>query len=528
MNRYPLAVLITLFLLFAVLGCGPEEKNQQSSLESKALPNVVYVLADDLGIGDVNTFNPEGKIPTPNLDQMAADGMKFTDAHTTSGVCTPTRYGILTGRYNWRSPLKQGVLTGKDPALIPVSRTTVASMLKRRGYHTAFIGKWHLGWNWSWKEEVENSGDGWNAGDFEAIDFAGPVTQNPNDLGFSYAYGHPSSLDIAPYVYVENGRVTGLPDTVTINEGKYSWWREGPTGSDFDHNDVTPNFFRRSMQYIQQHAASGEPFFLYLALPSPHTPILPAVKWQGKSGLNPYADFVMMVDDYIGQLLTTLKQAGVEENTLVIFTSDNGCAPAAKIEEMTAKDHYPSYIYRGHKADIYEGGHRVPFITKWPAQIPAGTVNDQLVCTTDLLATLADITDYQLQPNEGEDSFSMGSLFVAETKDQPIREAAVHHSINGSFAIRKGDWKLIMAPGSGGWSYPRPDDPVSETLPQIQLYNLTQDPGEQSNLQDQHPEVVEELQALLTKYIVEGRSTPGPKQENDAIDFEWEQIAFIK
>ena len=195
------------------------------------------------------------------------------------------------------------------------------------------------------------------------------MTNNPNDLGFDYAYGHPSSLDIAPYVYVENGKVTGLPDTVTVNDGKYSWWREGPTGSDFDHYDVTPNFFRRSIKYIQERAQSGEPFFLYLALPSPHTPILPEEQWQDKSGLNPYADFVMMVDDYMGQLLAAVKQAGVEENTLVIFTSDNGCAPAAKIEEMTAKGHYPSYIYRGHKADIYEGGHRVPFIAKWPAQI---------------------------------------------------------------------------------------------------------------------------------------------------------------
>ena len=458
MNQLSLKTLFGIFIFIPVLSCGTGENTARSPEEnSEPLPNVIYVLADDLGIGDVNTFNPEGKIPTPNLDQMAMEGMKFSDAHTTSGVCTPTRYGILTGRYNWRTRLKQGVLTGKDPALIPTTRTTVASLLNAQGYHTAFIGKWHLGWDWTLKEGVDNSGDGWNKGDFEAIDFSGPVTNNPNDLGFDYAYGHPSSLDIAPYVYVENGRVTALPDTVTVNDGKYSWWREGPTGSDFDHYDVTPNFFRRSMKYIEERAKSGEPFFLYLALPSPHTPILPEEEWQGKSGLNPYADFVMMVDAYMGQLLDAVHQAGAEENTLVIFTSDNGCAPAAKIEEMTAKDHYPSYIYRGHKADIYEGGHRVPFIAKWPARIPAGVENKQLVCTTDLIATLAEISGYQLQPHEGEDSFSMIPLFHEATKDQPTREATVHHSMNGSFAIRKGDWKLIMAPGSGGWSYPRPE-----------------------------------------------------------------------
>jgi arylsulfatase A-like enzyme len=282
------------------------------------------------------------------------------------------------------------------------------------------------------------------------------------------------------------------------------------------------------MQYVEERAQSPNPFFLYLALPSPHTPILPEAEWQGKSSLNPYADFVMMVDAYVGRLLAAVNQAGVEENTLVIFTSDNGCAPAAKIEELIAGDHYPSYIYRGHKADIYEGGHRVPFIARWPARIPAAIENKQLVCITDLMATLAEITGYPLKPDEGEDSYSMMPLFTKQPTDQPVRESAIHHSMNGSFAIRKGDWKLIMAPGSGGWSYPRPEDPVSQTLPQIQLYNLAEDPGEENNLQDQRPEVVEELKSLLTRHILEGRSTPGPAQSNDPIDFEWEQIEFIE
>jgi arylsulfatase A-like enzyme len=307
-------------------------------------PNIIFVLADDLGYGDISAFNEQGKIITPNIDKMASEGMKFTDAHTTSSVCTPTRYGIMTGRYNWRSKLKNGVLTGKSKALIPQSRKTVASMLQGQGYHTAYIGKWHLGWDWATREVEDNGGEGWDPKDFTNIDFSKPITNSPNGLGFDYAYGHSGSLDMAPYVYVENEMATEQPDTVTVNTGKYSWWREGPTSPDFIHEDVTPNFFRKAISYVHERSKEDKPFFLYIPLPSPHTPILPTEKWQGISGINPYADFVLMVDDYMGQLLKAIKDAGIEENTLIIFTSDNGCSPAAKIEEMVAKDHYPSYI----------------------------------------------------------------------------------------------------------------------------------------------------------------------------------------
>ena len=515
-------LVISIAILLCTVSCMNEPMQQE-------YPNIIYVLADDMGYGDVSKFNPEGKIITPNLDQLANEGILFTDAHTSSSVCTPTRYGILTGRYNWRSKLKSGVLTGKSKALIPPSRTTVASMLKLQGYQTAFIGKWHLGWDWALKDSVDTSGTGWDPEDFDIIDFTKPVTNTPNNLGFDYAYGHAASLDMAPYVYVENGQVTALPDTTTINTGKYSWWREGPTGSDFDHDDVTPNFFRRAEEYIVENSGSGAPFFLYLALPSPHTPILPTEEWKDKSNLNPYADFVMMIDSYMGELMKKVKEAGVEDNTLIIFTTDNGCAPAAGIEELQEMGHYPGYIYRGHKADIYEGGHRVPFIVKWPAIIDAGITNDQIVCTTDLMATLADIVGYSLQDTEGEDSFSMLPLFNQDSSDKPVREAIIHHSINGIFAIRKNDWKLIMAPGSGGWSLPNPDtdQEVIDTLPPLQLYNLTIDPGETHNLQANNPEVVSELKSLLIRTIQEGRSTPGQPQPNDPIDFVWEQTNFI-
>ena len=468
--------------IFVLLGCGNKETNDVSK------PNIIFVLADDLGYGDISSFNESGKIKTPNIDKLASEGMRFTDAHTSSAVCTPTRYGILTGRYNWRTRLKSSVLWGNSKALIPNSRSTVASVLKKQGYDTAFIGKWHLGWDWGMKDSVN-------------IDFSKPITNNPNDLGFDYAYGHSGSLDMSPYVYVENGKSTSIPTSTTVNDGKYSWWREGPTGDDFIHEDVTPNFFRRAIALIKKKAKADKPFFLYLPLPSPHTPILPSEEWQGKSGLNPYGDFVIMIDDYMGQLQAAVKESGIEENTLIIFTSDNGCSPAAKIEELKKEGHYPSYHFRGHKADIYEGGHRVPFIVKWPGRIQNGSVSAQTICTTDFMATCAEISGYSLADDEGEDSYSLISLFE-QTNSEPFREATVHHSINGSFAIRKGDWKLIMCPGSGGWSSPKPNNKeLIATLPKYQLYNLQDDPGEESNRLELNSEKVKELKTLLSKYI---------------------------
>ncbi|MEN8186061.1 MAG: arylsulfatase [Bacteroidota bacterium] len=512
---------LTLSTLLCLTGCSAE-KNEIKR------PNIIYVLADDLGYGDISAFNENCKIPTLNIDKIASEGIIFTDAHTSSSVCTPTRYGILTGRYNWRSRLKSSVLTGKSKALIPNNRSTVASMLQKQGYNTAFIGKWHLGWDWAFKNNDSLTGEGWNYEDFVNIDFSKPVTNNPNDLGFDYAYGHSASLDMAPYVYVENGNVTMIPDSVTENKSKYSWWRKGPTSKDFIHDDVTPNFFRRSFKYIKERSKEDDPFFLYLALPSPHTPILPTEEWQDKSGLNPYGDFVMMIDAYMGQLEKVIKEAKIEDNTIVIFTSDNGCSPAAKTDELEEKGHYPSYIYRGYKADIFEGGHRVPFIVKWPKKINKGIVSDEIICTTDLMATCADIVGYSLSDNEGEDSYSLVPILEQTKLDKPVREATIHHSINGSFAIRKGEWKLIMCPGSGGWSFPKPNNKeVIDSLPKIQLYNIKNDPGETENLQEFNSEKVAELKALLKKYILEGRSTPGVIQKNDSIDFEWKQTEFI-
>jgi arylsulfatase A-like enzyme len=464
----------------------------------RAKPNVVYILADDLGYGDLKSMNTDGKIATPGSDQMAKEGMIFTDAHSNSAVCTPTRYGVLTGRYAFRSRMKKGVLNGYSTYLIENGRMTVPSFLKNQGYHTAFIGKWHLGWDW--------------AKDGEKFDYSKPVQNGPKEKGFEYSYGHCGSLDMAPYVWVENGMPTAVPlkeTGRTKKESKNGWWRKGPTSPDFDHEDVLPNLTRRAVKYVKEQVKKEKPFFLYLALPSPHTPVLPTPEFNGKSGLDSaYADFVTMTDDTVKQVLDALKEAGVDENTLFIFTSDNGCSPEADFAELEKQGHDPSSIYRGHKADIFEGGHRVPFIVRWPARVKAGTSCDDPTCLTDLLATMAEILGQKLPADAGEDSVSMLPNLVGESK-QPVREAIVHHSINGTFAIRQGKWKLIDAPHSGGWSRPKPaQKTLYKDLPKIQLYDLEKDHAELRNVSVENPGIVKRLKMLLEKYREGGRSVP--------------------
>lgn len=295
-------------------------------------PNIVFILADDMGYGDVSYLGGDSsRLNTAHIDRLAREGVIFTDAHSSSSVSTPTRYGILTGRYNWRSDLKEGVLYGYDKALIPQGRETIASMLKRQGYTTAGIGKWHLGWDWANVDAGK-----------EKVDFSQPIQNGPTTCGFDYFYGIAGSLDMAPYVYVENDRVTALPDRETVNEGKYSWWRKGPTGSDFEHEQVLPNVVGRACDYIKEKAQSDQPYFLYLPLPAPHTPILPSAEFRGKSGLGEYGDFVLMVDAMVGQVLDAVAASGEEENTIVVFTTDNGCSPAAGIDELKALGHSPN------------------------------------------------------------------------------------------------------------------------------------------------------------------------------------------
>ena len=513
MKKLPIVTLTALFAITFFSCSQKEEKNE--------LPNIIFILADDMGYGDVSAYNENSKIKTPFIDQLAEEGVMFTDAHTSSSVCTPTRYGILTGRYNWRSTLKRSVLGGYSKSLIKQERTTIAEFLNGSGYKTAYIGKWHLGWDWNIIEADNKQLNNLNAR--PKVDFSKPVKNGPGTHGFDYSYGFCGSLDMPPYVWVENDMPTMVPTETTVDTGSQSWWREGLTSDDFDHEQVLPEITQKTVGFIQENAAGDQPFFVYMPLPAPHTPILPTEPFQGKSGLeNPYGDFVIMVDWVVGQVMKTLEEKGIADNTLLIFTTDNGCSPQADFKQLAGKGHYPSYVFRGHKADIYEGGHRVPFVARWPAKVQPRK-SDQLVCTTDLFATFADIIGQEYPDNVAEDSFSFLPILKGK---QSQRKSIVHHSIDGSFAYREGDWKVIFCPGSGGWSAPRSNSEEIKNLPPVQLYNLKNDIAEEQNLQAENETQVEQFRQELAKIIADGRSTPGTPQKNDG-KYPWKQIESI-
>lgn len=448
-------------------------------------PNIVYILCDDLGYGDVQCLNPlRGKIKTPNLDRLATQGLTFTDAHSGSSVCTPTRYGLLTGRYAWRTRLQKGVLDGYVEPLIAADRLTVPRFLQTQGYHTAIIGKWHLGFTIQPPEGQSDKAKG------EVAALGSHTPNGPVTRGFDEFFGFHHARSIK--AVFEKDRVTQIVEPV----------------------EMLPRLVQRAQQHLQERAESKKPFFLYLPLNSPHTPIVPSKVWQGKSGLGDYADFVMETDAAIGEVLATLDRAGLAANTLVIVTSDNGCSPAAGVPQLEAAGHFPSAQMRGYKADIWDGGHRVAFFARWPAHIKPGTTSGQLICHTDLMATCAEITGAKLPPNAAEDSVSLLPALLGEVSPA-ARTAVVHHSINGRFAIRQGDWKLANCPGSGGWGKPGDPEAKKQGLPEQQLYNLRTDPSETKNLVAQNPEVVARLTQLLELQIADGRSTPGPTQAND-------------
>jgi len=486
--------LIKVCLSIAVLLTSMIVLNAADALAKK--PNIIYILCDDLGYGDVHCLNPQrGKIATPRIDQLASQGMTFTEAHSTSAVCTPSRYSILTGRYSWRSCLQAGVLNGFSPPLIASERLTLPQLLKQQaGYQTACIGKWHLGMTFD--------------GEAKNWDLTKPIQNGPTARGFDYYFGISASLDMPPFAYIENDHFTQLPSVTK------TWKRSGIAAPDFEAIDVLPTLTRKATEYITASAATKQPFFLYLPLTSPHTPLVPTKEWQGKSGLGDYGDFVMATDWAIGEVLAALDKAGIADNTLVMLTSDNGCAPYIGVEELEKQGHYPSADRRGYKADIWDGGHRIPFIAKWPARIKAGSTSDQLISLVDLMATCADIVGARIPANAGEDSVSILPAMLG-TATTPLREAVVFHSINGSFAIRQGRWKLEFCPDSGGWSAPKPGSQEAQGLPPVQLYDMTKDVGERTNEYKEHPEIVTQLTKLLEKYVADGRSTPNATGSND-------------
>ncbi|MFI3291366.1 MAG: arylsulfatase [Opitutales bacterium] len=488
-------------------------------------PNIIFILADDLGYGDVSCLNPEGKIKTPVLDKMSENGLTFTDAHTSSAVCSPTRYGVMTGRYNWRSTLKASVLSGYSKALIPQDRTTMASMLKAAGYNTALIGKWHLGWDWAtFPKNSPEAQAKFNKGNI-VVDYSKPVKNSPKTRGFDYYYSICGSLDMPPYVYVENDMPT---DTSNDKRAEALYQnRVGEVASDMVLDQVLANFIDRSCKYIKEQAKGDKPFFLYLPLNGPHTPIVPRAESKGKTGLGDYGDFVAEIDQDLNKIFQTLKDEGILDNTIVVFTSDNGCSPQADFEALAKFDHDPSYVFRGTKADLFEGGHRVACFVQWPNGIKKGSKSSQTICLTDFFATFANVAGYELKDNEGEDSFDLSPIFKDE-KATNGRQATIHHSISGEFSIRMGDWKLLVSPSSGGWSFPRPnkDKAAIAKLPELQLYNLKDDIAEEKNLIKENPEKAKEMLAQLRKEIEDGRSTAGAKQENDG-NKNWGQLKQV-
>ena len=484
-------------------------------------PNLVYILADDLGYGDVGCYNPASKIPTPNIDRLAREGVRFTDAHSPSSVCTPTRYALLTGRYAWRTRLQQNVIGPFSQPLIAEKQLTVAGLLRGQGYSTACLGKWHLGWGWP------------QARDDGKRDFTKPIPDGPVTRGFDLYFGT-DVPNYPPYCFLENYRTVGIP-SVAAPIGRDSFNIAGPMVLHWKLIEVLPELERRAVEYIEEAAKAEKPFFLYLPLTSPHYPVVPAPEFQGQSKAGDFGDFVVQTDHVVGQVLDALKRSGVAEKTLVIVTSDNGPEISGEVnpgayDRLEKFGHASMGTLRGAKRDAWEGGHRVPFVARWPGKIQAGGTCDETVCHVDLMATVAALFNVKLPADAGVDSVNILPALLGQPRNAPLREATVHHSGQGKFAIRRGDWVLILAPtgddnrkqGEPKWfQKDRGYEPHTEAG---ELFNLAADPAQKNNLYANQSAKVVELTALMKRYVTEGRSTPGPRQKND-VEITWDRRA---
>ncbi len=481
-------------------------------------PNIIYILADDMGYGDLGCNNPDSRIPTPNLDRLASQGMRFTDAHAGSSLCTPSRYNILTGRYSWRSRLKEGIVWQWDAPLIDRDQKTVAQLLREQGYHTKCIGKWHLGWNWSMKDGTHpNDHIGFGVFDDhkrqelgKEIDYESRVEGGPITRGFDSYFG----VDVPnfpPYTWFENDHLTEAP---TAEKSDDMYGHPGMAVPDWELQKMIPEFTRRAVDMIEAQANATKPLFLYFPLTSPHSPIVPNKQFQGMSGAGNFGDFVCEVDWVVGQVCDALERTGLADDTLLIFTSDNGPEDKTRddigvYQRTREHEHYSMGNFRGIKRDVWEGGHRVPFIARWPKITPANIVCDQLTTLGDFMATCAQITEVELNGNEAEDSVSILPLLQGNTSS-PVRDFAVHHSCNGKFAVRKGDWVLIDDPNGGDNIEPdwfreergyKPHDFPAE------LFNLKTDISERKNCYDEQPEIVAELSEILSQVKSSSHST---------------------
>ncbi len=484
-------------------------ENQPTSKQ----PNIIILYADDLGMGDLTSFNKNSKIPTPNLDQLAAQGMRFTDAHSSSAICTPSRYALLTGRYHWRK--FHGIIKAFGPSAFSAQRLTLPEMLQQKGYSTGAIGKWHLGWNWDAIRKEGRSKDGITADDF---DWNKAIPGGPLAHGFDYYFGD-TVINFPPYVWIENDKVTKIPDTMVDTslwknkEGKMEY-RPGPMITGWNPYENIPTTTQKGIEYIKLHAEDDNPFFLYFAYPSPHAPIIPNDKFDNTSKAGPYGDLVVETDDSIGQLLQAIKSAGIEDNTLVIFSSDNGPEHYAYLRDEKF-DHWSSYPYRGLKRDIYEGGHRVPMIVRWPNRVSANSKTDELVSQIDIMATLASLVGFELPDDAAEDSFNLLPLWTAKTTVSS-RHSLVHNTFEKKYAIRSDDWTLIATHTGNqnaklerfnysGWQkkYGYQNDDHKKG----QLFDMKNDPEQRHNLIEKYPEKASELLKQLEKIKDQGWST---------------------
>ena len=476
-------------------------------------PNLVYILADDLGYGDLGCYNPSSKIPTPNIDRLAEAGVRFTDAHSPSSVCTPTRYALLTGRYAWRTRLQRNVIGPFSPPLIAGSRLTVAGLLQREGYQTACIGKWHLGWGWP------------AAGADGRRDFRKPIPDGPTTRGFDHYFGT-DVPNYPPFCFLEDDHTVGLP-SVAAPVGRDSFNMAGPMLPGWNLVDILPALEGRAVASIEMAARGDKPFFLYLPLTSPHYPVVPAPEFRGTSQAGDYGDFVVQTDRVVGRVLEALAKAGVADRTLVILTSDNGPEVTGEVkpgayDRLQNSGHASMGPLRGAKRDAWEGGHRVPFVARWPGKIRPGTTSAETISHVDLMATLAALLEVKLPDDAGVDSVNILPALLGQKGNAPLREATVHHSGQGKFAIRAGNWVLILAPTGddnrqqGEPSWFRKERGYEPHAQAGELYDLAADPTQKHNLYAARPAKVEELASLMKRYVTEGRSTPGPSQRNDA------------
>ncbi len=496
-----------------------------SSATQPARPHVLLIYTDDQGYGDVSALNPGSRFQTPNLDRLVREGMAFTDAHSSDTVCTPSRYGLLTGRYSWRTRMKKGVMGAEGKGLIAEGRTTLASTLRDSGYSTAMVGKWHLGMSFH-----GNKGN---------RDWSRPVLDGPVDKGFDYFYGIPASMNYGVLTYIENRRILDPPTLWTQKKANetaiadyritppYELTREGgelEVAPSFDDQQVLTAFTKRAVQWLDDFASEGgdEPFFLYVAYTSPHKPVIPIPEFQGKSEAGAYGDFMMETDAHIGSLLAALDRNEMTRETLVLVTSDNGPETTYR-ERLKRFGHASAGGLRCGKRDLYEGGHRVPFIVRWPAVVKPGQRSSDLVCQTDVLATMAEVLGRELESDEAEDSVSF--LPILKGEQRPSRPPIIHHSSAGYFAIRDGRWKLNMIRGSGGSLAPRIVE-AKPGEPQFELYDISADLAETNNVASQEPGVVSRLRDEITRIVTTGRSTAGPPADNDGESW-WPELTWL-